>query len=226
MRVAILQPTYWARAHVWNRVLAVDVFIWLDTVKFARSSTKWEDRTVVETPDGRPVVLRLPRCGPREVPWREVRLNTGWRVHRATLQSCYGRRPYWRAVLPYVEGVYATRADTIEEVCRRTFDATLTLLGTGPRVVRASELAAFGAKGELVLALVKAVGGTTYLSGGPGAAYLDMARFAAEGVKVEIQSWAAPVTRHGLANPSILHLLAEFGPDTTRELLTTDPHGN
>jgi hypothetical protein len=40
MRVAILQPTYWARAHVWNRVLRADVFVWLDSVKFSRSAAK------------------------------------------------------------------------------------------------------------------------------------------------------------------------------------------
>ncbi len=65
VRVSILQPTYWARAHVWNRIFSSDVFIWLDSVKFSRSATKWEDRTVVEGSDGRPIVLRLPLRGSR-----------------------------------------------------------------------------------------------------------------------------------------------------------------
>ncbi len=63
MRVAILQPTYWARTHVWNRVFTADTYVWLDSVKFSRSATKWEDRTVVELSDGRPVVLRLAAAG-------------------------------------------------------------------------------------------------------------------------------------------------------------------
>ena len=45
-RVAILQPTYWARTHVWNRVLSVDTFVWLDTVKFSRDALKWDDPRV------------------------------------------------------------------------------------------------------------------------------------------------------------------------------------
>ena len=49
-----MQPTYWARTHVWNRIFTSDVYIWLDSVKFSRSATKWEDRTVVEASDGRP----------------------------------------------------------------------------------------------------------------------------------------------------------------------------
>ncbi|MGP4050247.1 WbqC family protein [Streptomyces sp. 2A115] len=215
----MLQPTYWARTHVWNRIMAADVFIWLDNVKFARSSTKWEDRTLVETPDGRPVVLRLPARGSRDVPWREAGLNNGWAKHRRTLQSCYGRRPHWRTVSPFVEEVYADRADTIEAVCWRPLCATFALLQVSRPVVRASELPVRGAKGELVLWLVKEVGGTMYLTGRPGASYLDLARFTAEGVTVEVQNWKAPVTRHGLVNPSIIHVLAEYGPVGARSLL-------
>ncbi|MFE7077099.1 WbqC family protein [Streptomyces sp. NPDC057620] len=219
----MLQPTYWARTHVWNRIMAADVFIWLDSVKFARSSTKWEDRTVVETPDGRPVVLRLPASGPREVSWREVGLHSGWAKHRRTLQSCYGRRPHWRTVSPFVDEVYTDRADTIEAVCWRTLQATFRLLRMSRPVVRASELPVPGAKSELVLQLVKAVGGTTYLTGRPGASYLDLERFTAAGVAVEVQNWNAPVTRHGLVNPSIIHVLAEHGPVGTGGLLAPDP---
>ncbi|MYT32916.1 MULTISPECIES: WbqC family protein [unclassified Streptomyces] len=215
----MLQPTYWARAHVWNRVLSADLFVWLDSVKFARSSAKWEDRTLVETPDGRPVVLRLPARGPREVSWREVELGDGWTKHRKTLQSCYGKRPHWRAMVPYLENVYGPPASTIEAVCRRTFEATLSLLGENRPVVRASQLSAKGTKGELVLRLVQEVGGTTYVTGAPGAAYLDPARFADAGVTVEVQSWSAPVTRRGLANPSIVHVLAELGSVRARRIL-------
>jgi WbqC-like protein family len=219
MRVAVLQPTYWARSHVWNRILSADVFVWLDSVKFARSSTKWEDRTVVETPDGRPVILRLPLRGSRQVAWHQAGLNDGWTKHRKTLQRCYGRRQYWPIIAPYLETVYAPEASTIEAVCMRTFQATTALLGVSCRVVRASDLRPGGAKSELVLRLVRAVGGTTYLTGEPGASYLDLTRFAAEGVTVEIQRWTAPVTRHGLANPSIIHVLADVGPAESLRML-------
>lgn len=211
MRVAILQPTYWARAHVWNRVLRADVFVWLDSVKFSRSATKWEDRTIVEARDGRAVVLRLPLRGPRSVGWSEAGLNQGWRRHEKTIRQCYARRPHFALVESLLPDVYGPDAQTIEEVCWRTFRKVADVLQPRCRVLRSSSLGIASAKGQLVLDLVKAAGGSVYLSGGPGAAYLPRERFEAAGVTVEVQSWKAPRTERGLADPSILHLLACHG---------------
>jgi hypothetical protein len=215
-----MQPTYWARAHVWNRAFASDIFVWLDTVKFSRSATKWEDRTIVESTDGRPVVLRLPLRGARSVAWADARLNDNWQRHERTIRHCYSNRRHWQVVAPVVTCVYAQAAATIDEVCWRTMAAVAGMIAAPCRFVRASELDVTSAKGQLVLDLVTAVQGTSYLTGGPGASYLDANAFQRAGVAIEVQDWEAPRTRHGLKNPSILHLLADLGVDATRETLT------
>jgi hypothetical protein len=220
VRVAILQPTYWARSHVWNRIFSSDVYIWLDSVKFSRSATKWEDRTVVELSDGRPVVLRLPLRGTRLALWSEAGVQPQWRKHMLTIRQCYSKRPYWSAAEQAVEAVYENEADTIAEVCWRTFQAVLQLLAPAVHVVRSSDLNVHSTKGDLVLDLVKKVGGTSYISGAPGLSYLPLDRFRQEGVNVAVQAWKAPVTRSGLADPSILDLLANTGLSATREILS------
>jgi hypothetical protein len=220
VRVAILQPTYWARTHVWNRVFTADTYVWLDSVKFSRSATKWEDRTVVEAPDGRPVVLRLPLRGSRLVLWREAGVQPAWRRHMVTIRQCYAKRPHWATVAPMVESVYEHEAETIDEVCWRTFQACIRLLTPDTRIVRSSGLDVHSAKGELVLELVKAVGGTSYISGRPGLSYLPLDQFRRAGVDVIVQDWKAPAARRGLTNPSILDLLANAGLDTAREILS------
>jgi hypothetical protein len=220
MRVAIGQPTYWARTHVWNRIFASDVYIWLDSVKFSRSATKWEDRTVVEAPDGRPVVLRLPLRGSRLSLWSEAGVQPTWRKHIVTIRQCYTKRPHWSAVAQAVEAVYEREAETIAEVCWRTFQACMDPLALGTRVVRSSALDVHSAKGDLVLDLVKAVGGTSYITGRPGLSYLPLDRFRREGVRVAVQEWKAPVTRRGLADPSVLDLLVNAGLPAAREILT------
>jgi hypothetical protein len=220
VRVAILQPTYWARTHVWNRVFASDVYIWLDSVKFSRSASKWEDRTVVEAPDGRPVVLRLPLRGSRLALWSQAGVQPAWRRHLLTIRHCYAKCPHWAAVEPVVEAVYSREAETIAEVCWRTFEVCRQLLAPAVRVVRSSDLDVSSAKGDLVLDLVKKVGGTTYISGAPGLSYLPLERFGQEGVKVAVQAWKAPVTRRGLADPSVLDLLANTELSSARDLLS------
>jgi hypothetical protein len=76
------------------------------------------------------------------------------------------------------------------------------------------------AKGQLVLDLVKSVGGTSYITGEPGLSYLPLERFQQEGVDVVVQAWKAPVTRWGLADPSVLDLLATTGAGATRQVLS------
>ena len=223
MRVAALQPTYWARAHVWNRVLSADVFVWLDGVKFSRSAAKWEDRTVVESGDGRPVVLRLPLRGSRNALWAEAGLNRGWRRHEKTIRQCYSRRPHFSAIEPLLRDVYGPDAATIEQVCWRTFQQVARQLNPRCRVVRSSTLGLSSSKGDLVLDLVRAAGGSVYLSGAPGSAYLSRERFEAAGVSLEVQDWPAPRTEAGLANPSVLHLLACLGAQGARAALAPRP---
>ncbi len=215
-----MQPTYWARTHVWNRLFASDVFIWLDSVKFSRSATKWEDRTVVESSDGRPVVLRLPLKGTRLALWSEAGVQPTWRRHMETIRQCYSKRSHWNTVAETVEAVYEHEAETIAEVCWRTFQACLRLLVPDARIVRSSDLHANSAKGDLVLDLVKEVGGTSYIAGRPGLSYLPLERFRREGVDVVVQEWKAPITRRGLADPSVLDLLANAGLSTAREILS------
>ena len=220
MRVSILQPTYWARTHVWNRVLSSDVFIWLDHVKFSRSSTKWEDRTIVEGRDQRATVLRLPLKGPRTVSWDEAGLNDGWLDHRRTVQMCYGRSEHWDIVREMLANVYEPGARTINEVCRRTFDQVREYLGVRAEIVSSRELGPSSSKGQLVLDLVHAVGGTSYISGAPGLSYLPLDKFAEAGVEVVVQDWPAPETRGGLVNPSVLHVVAHYTRDDVIRILS------
>jgi hypothetical protein len=215
-----MQPTYWARTHVWNRIFASDAYIWLDSVKFSRSASKWEDRTVVELSDGRPVVLRLPLKGSRMVLWSEAGVQPTWQRHMVTISHCYSKRPHWNKIAQAIEAVYEHEAETIAEVCWRTFQACLHLLAPDVRVVRSSDLNVHSTKGDLVLDLVKEVGGTSYISGGPGLSYLPLERFRQEGVDVKVQAWNAPLTRWGLANPSILDLMANAGVSAAREILS------
>lgn len=215
-----MQPTYWARTHVWNRIFASDLYIWLDSVKFSRSATKWEDRTVIEASDGRQVVLRLPLKGSRLALWSEAGVQPTWRRHMATIRHCYSKRPHWSAIAQPVDSVYQRDAETINEACWRTFQTCLQLLAPQTRVVRSSDLDVHSAKGQLVLDLVKKVGGTSYISGAPGLSYIPLERFRQAGVDVVVQAWKAPIARRGLADPSILDLLANVGSSTAREILS------
>jgi hypothetical protein len=119
-----------------------------------------------------------------------------------------------------IESVYDNDANTIDAVCWRTLQAAKDILRPACTVVRSSSLPTDSVKGDLVLELVRAVGGTSYLTGAPGLAYLPVDRFAEYGIEIAVQAWPAPSTRHGLVNPSIIDLLANSGPEVARVVLS------
>ena len=116
--------------------------------------------------------------------------------------------------------VYSEDATTIDDVCWRTLQAVNGILEPECRFIRSSSLAIDSVKGDLVLDLVQAVGGTSYLTGEPGLAYLPVDRFAERGIDLIVQAWQAPTAKRGLLNPSIIDLLANRGPDFAREILS------
>ena len=113
--------------------------------------------------------------------------------------------------LPLVEELLGHREQRLaaynEHAIRRLADH----LGIGTPIVRASDLAVEGRATDLLIAIVRAVGGSAYLAGGGTGGYQDDERFAAAGVELIPQDYAAP---HGL---SIIHeLLSGERPATPR----------
>jgi hypothetical protein len=79
------------------------------------------------------------------------------------------------------------------DVNAATLDFLRNAFGIRTPLVRSSELGVGGAKSELVLAICKAVGATTFLGGmGGSRTYLDTAAFEREGIRVEWQKFRHP----------------------------------
>jgi len=74
-------------------------------------------------------------------------------------------------------------------------------LGITTPIVRASDLAVNGRATDLLIAIVRAVGGAAYLAGGGAGGYQEDEQFAAAGIELIPQEFDAP---HGL---SALHQL-------------------
>jgi len=86
------------------------------------------------------------------------------------------------------------------------------------RIVRSSDLGVTGSKGELILALCRKLGATTYLSGVSGRDYLDCPQFEQKGIRVVFQEFHHPIYRQ-LHEPflpcmSAIDLLFNYGPQS------------
>jgi RimJ/RimL family protein N-acetyltransferase len=196
--VAIHQPNFFPWLGFFDKLRRSDTFILLDTVEFSKGSrTNRVEVLVGGTPHW--ITAPVQRAGIGG-PIRDVLIDETrpWRSKVVkTLRQNYRRAD----ALALVEELVAHRDERLagyNEHAIRRLAAVLTI--TTP-IVRASDLAAEGRATELLIALVRAAGGSAYLAGGGAGGYQEDERFTAEGIEVLPQDFAAP---HGL---SVLHAL-------------------
>jgi WbqC-like protein family len=191
MRVAIHQPEYFPWLGFVAKARRADVLVLLDHVQFDRSSL--QHRAKVAGPNGL-VWLTIPFV--HRFPQRidEVELaDDRWRTkHWKTLTACYGRAPGWPTAAHALEGFFGTARARLVDATIGSVELTLAAFGVTTRRLRSSTLGVPGDRAELVLAICRALGATTYLSGKTGATYLDGAAFAAAGITVEVMAGTPP----------------------------------
>lgn len=193
MLVAIHQPQYLPWLGYLDKIDRADVFVILDTVQFKKN--EWQNRNRIRTAQGCQwvTVPVLHRFGQ---PINEVRINPSadWAAkHVRTIEMHYARAPHRE---PFLEGLRA--------ICRRPWErlselnvAVLTWLleayGITTPLRMASEMKLRDEPTDRLIDICRAVGGTGYLAGAGAAGYMDMPRFEASGIGLEVQDFHHPV---------------------------------
>jgi hypothetical protein len=191
--VGIHQPAYLPWLGYFERIRAVDLFIYLDTVQFQKGS--FQNRNRVLTRDG-PVWLTVPvetRGKLYSTTLKDLRIARGGRwqsKHVSTLRMSYSGAPRFSEVFPRLEPFYRRSWSGLSELCWEMLAEFDRMLGIDTPIVKASDVpGAQGRKSDLILSLCRAVGATSYLSGSQGRGYLDTDSFSAAGIGVEFQDY-------------------------------------
>jgi len=193
--VAIHQPNFFPWLGYFDKLARADTFVLLDTVEFSKGSRT--NRVEIEV-NGEPhwitaPVQRAGIGGPiADVVFDEQR---DWRTKIVkTLQQNY-------AGVEAVEDLVRCGESRLAAYNEHAIRQLAAKLAIATPIVRASDLAVDGRASELLIAIVRAVGGGAYLAGGGAGGYQDDAAFAAAGIDLIPQEFDAP---HGL---SVLHEL-------------------
>lgn len=193
MIVGIHQPAYLPWLGYFDRIRAVDLFIYLDTVQFQKGS--FQNRNRVLTGKG-PAWLTVPveTAGKLySTLLKDVSIDNSqnWQAkHWGTLRMNYSGAPMFRELAPKLEPYYAHPWLRLADLCWEMLSMFNSMLGIGTQIVRASELGEVdGRKSDLVLNLCRRVGATTYLSGSQGRDYLDIGSFRSAGIDVQFQNF-------------------------------------
>jgi hypothetical protein len=193
-RVAIMQPTYLPWCGYFGLMKYVDIFIFLDSVQFAKRS--WQQRNQIKTPQGAQwLTVPVASKGKRDQMISEVELDNSSNFvsnHRKSIESNYAKAPYFKelgpALLAHIEGqmFLADLNIGVIERCRK-------LLGIETNMLRSSLMQGKGAKADLLASLCEEVGATEYITVPGSKDYLDeSSAFADIGVPVRYFNYRHP----------------------------------
>jgi len=198
MIVAIHQPNYLPWIGYFHKIATSDHFVLLDDVQYTKNS--FINRNRIKSPSG-PAWLTIPvqTAGQWGAAIRELSLDPDARwigKHRKSLQACYARSPYYREVIDEViDPVYCavgTRWTNMASFNGAMIQSICRYLAIDTPVSRAGDCCLSSHSTNRLIELVRAVGGTAYLSGRGGDNYQDAAAFAEAGIELTYTDFVHP----------------------------------
>lgn len=232
--VAIHQPNFIPWLGYFHKMLHADVFVLLDNVQFPKKGGNWINRVQILVA-GRPTWITVPVVrtyhGFRMI--REIRINNSglWRKRLLdTIRMNYARAPYFDDVFRIVDELIGGSPQLLADLnihIIRAFAAVLAIDET--KIVLSSSLKVVGSSTDLLVAVIKAVGGDAYLCGGGSSGYLEEAKFADAGIELIYQNFTHPVyQQHNSTNftpgLSSMDTFMNCGYLNTLELLNKGPN--
>jgi len=187
--VAIHQPNYAPWCGYFAKMRHCHVFIFLDDAQMPGGQS-YVYRTKISTQSG-PRWLSVPTRSHlgdviSQVQFADDRWNSR---HLATLRGAYGRSPFFSEVWSVIAPLYEAAAEGLSDFNQRLIVALARYLGLTCSILRSSELHAAGSSDQRLIALIKAVGGTRYLSGKGGQNYQNPARFQLAGIDLDVRPY-------------------------------------
>lgn len=196
MRCVILQPSYIPWRGYFDLIRRADVFVFYDDVQYDKRG--WRNRNRIKTPHGtRWLTIPVKSRGAQveHTPIHEI-LTDGeeWaRTHLATLKHMYARAPFFASYAGWLDRAYATPPPLLADfTIATTIDLAKFLGYTNTKFLRSSELHVTGKKTDRLIAVLRAVGAKSYLSGPSAKGYIEDEKFAEAGIALDYINYDYP----------------------------------
>jgi hypothetical protein len=194
MRVVIRQPDFLPYLGYFDRLLDCDLFVALDDVQFQKGG--WNHRDKIKTPRGPAWLTLAVSKGPLHRLIREVELGANheeWVAKNlALIEENYRPAAAFAEVFPEISRIYWGGATRLLELNMQFLRFVLDYLQIPLSIRSSSDLGVHGTGNERLINLVRAVGGTEYLSGTGALDYLRPELFDAAGINLSLQAFRHP----------------------------------
>jgi hypothetical protein len=191
MKVAIHQPQYWPWVPYLHKVMAADVFVYLDTVQF--STGGYQNRNQIKTAQGASwLVLPVQHAFGQRILETRIADPHVLARHWKTLKAHYSRAEGFYCLENALREFCEQPAVLLCDVAIASVEWMLCAMGIRRRCIRASTLPGVRGRGSaLVASICEALGARAYLSGSGGVGVLAQEDFHRIGCSVLVQDCAA-----------------------------------
>jgi len=195
--VAIHQPNFLPWLGYFDKMAGSDIFIILDDVIFgSKGKNKVINRNQIKTPNG-PSWLRVPihESFLKNINAVTIDNSQNWQEdHLKTFYFNYKKTKNFEKIYPLLEKIYKKKYSKIIDFNMAIISLFIKVFQIKTKIVFSSELKVKGHKNDLLINLIKKVGGTHYLAGlGGSQRYLDEKLFHQNGLNIIWQEFQSPI---------------------------------
>lgn len=195
MIVAIHQPNYLPWLGYFDKIKKSDIFIFMDNVQYTRGS--WINRCQIKTSQGKqwltvPVITSSvfgQKIAEAKIDYKKDWLPT----HLKTIELNYKKTPYFGKFFLQIKEILEQKIENLAELNIKLIEKISDLLGLKTKFVVGFSLNVSGQATDLLINMVEAVGGDTYLCGGGAGGYQEDEKFTKSGLKLIYQNFQHPI---------------------------------
>jgi hypothetical protein len=229
--VAIHQPNFFPWLGYFDKLARADTFVLLDGVQFARrhgGGGNWVNRVrvlVAGVASWITAPVKRANIPLQSIAELEIADDMPWRAQLLrTLKVQYSRASHFAEAMDLITPLVQYPAGRLSEFnCHAIGVLAKALDVVPPALVRQTELGVSGHSNDLLVDVVKAVKGATYLSGDGADGYLKAEVFEQAGIRLAFQHFQQPEYPQGtkafVAGLSIIDVLMHCGVARARELV-------
>mgnify|MGYP006155549875 CR=1 FL=1 len=226
--VAIHQPNFLPWLGYFNKIVKSDTFVFFDHVQYPKTGSSWGNRVKFLiskeerwfTVPIKKKMIGLSNCNEIEFddskPWRRKLKNI--------LKMNYGRCSYFKEVMELIENILDQETNNLTKFNIKTITMLLEHMDIkNTNLIKSSDLSLSSNSTQLLVDVVKAVGGNSYFAGGGAKGYQQDELFKEQEVKLLYQNYENPSYKQNnnefTSGLSIIDALMNVGKTEVRSLL-------
>jgi|TARA_B100000315_G_scaffold212704_1_gene210213 hypothetical protein len=224
--VAIHQPNFFPWLGYFDKIARSDVFVLFDDVQFPKKGGVWSNRVkLLIGGEAQWVTASIVRnySGVQNINEMEFRSDIPWREKIIrSIEFNYKKAPFYEETFEVFQPFLMNPENNIAEYNCHAVSEIVARLGLDhTKMVRSSSIDHDGSSNELLIDLIRKVGGDTYMCGGGADGYQDDAIFDEKKIQLLYQSFDHPVypqfnTEQFVSGLSIIDVLVNLGFEQTK----------